>query len=250
MSVAAPTARLAVAALGALALASRPALAQFEGKVTMTMTSARGAMPVEMFFKDGVSRMEMASQAGAIAMIMDPVKKEMITIIPEGNMFMKRSTEMPANPNMPAAAERKKVEFKKAGKSETIAGVTCEHYTVTEESGDSDVCLASGMGTFMGMGGGMGRMGGGMGRMGGGGGGGGGGGARGPGGGGGQMAWSRDLEKGMFPLKVVNHEGMTVLLVTAIEKKKLDAAMFAVPEGYQDMSGMMGGGGGARPPQF
>ena len=65
------------------------------------------------------------------------------------------------------------------------------------------------------------------------------------------MAWSRDLEKGMFPLKVVNKDGLTVMLVTAVEKKKLDATMFGVPDGFQDMSAMMGGPpGGGRPPQL
>ena len=232
MCAAARTARFT---LGAVALAAVPALAggqMFEGKVTMTMTSPRGATPIEMYLKDGVSRMEMQTpQGGAIATIIDPVKKEMIMIIPERNMYMKRSTEPTANPNAPAPAERTKADIKKTGKTETIAGMSCEHYTVTEETGETDVCLASGMGTFMGMGGGMGR---GMG---------------GGGGGGAQMAWSRDLEKGMFPLKATNKEGQVVLLVTAIEKKKLDATMFGIPDGFQDVSGMMGGGGG-RPPRF
>lgn len=246
MIVVASTVRVALVAAGAIALASAPVRAQamFEGKVTMTFTSPRGAQPVEMYLKDGKSRMEMVTQRGSIATINDPVKKEMIMIMPDQNMFMRRSTDMPAMANMPGAPERTKAGIKKTGKTETIAGVACEHYTITEENGDTDACLAAGMGGFMGMGGGMGG-----GRMGGGGGGGGGAG-RGPGGGGGgQMAWSRDLEKGMFPLKVMK-DGAVTLEVTAIEKKKLDPALFAAPEGFTEMPGMGGPPGGGRPPQL
>ena len=248
MVAVASTVGVAFVAMGAIALASAPLQAQamFEGKVTMTFTSPRGAQPVEMYLKDGKSRMEVTTQMGSIAMINDPVKKEMITVIPERNMFMRRSMDMAAMPNMPAPAERKKPEMKKTGKMETIAGISCEHYTITEETGDTDACLASGMGAFMGMGGGMGGgIGGGRGP---GGGGGGGGAGRGAGGGGG-MAWSRDLEKGMFPLKVTK-DGTVTLEVTAIEKKKLDVALFAVPDGFTEMPGMGGPPGGGRPPQL
>ena len=51
----------------------------------------------------------------------------------------------------------------------------------------------------------------------------------------------------MFPLKVVKN-GETLLEVTKIEKKKLDPTLFQPPEGFQDMSAMMGGGRGGRPP--
>jgi hypothetical protein len=37
--------------------------------------------------------------------------------------------------------------------------------------------------------------------------------------------------------------------VTKLEKKPVDSAIFVVPEGFQDMSSMMKGMPGARPPQ-
>ena len=61
------------------------------------------------------------------------------------------------------------------------------------------------------------------------------------------MGWARDLDKGMFPLKVTKN-GETLLEVTKVEKKKLDATLFLAPEGFQDASGMMGGARGGRPP--
>ena len=256
------TTTLAAAAF-ALAVAARPASGQalFEGQISVTLKSARGAQAMEMYLKDGVSRTEISGQNGnSMVMINDPVKKEMLMVMPERQMYMRRSTDMasmPMNPNMPpaAAATASKTNIAKTGKTETIAGIKCEVYTVTEESGDIlETCLASGMGTFM-MGGGMGGgIGGGMGGMGMGGGRGMGGGGQGsaPGAGGGrggpprqEMGWSRDLEKGMFPLRVTKN-GENMLEVTKVEKKKLDAALFKAPEGFQEMN--MGGGRGGRPP--
>ena len=233
---------LLVAATFACALAARPASAQslFEGQITMTLKSARGSVPTELYLKDGVSRMDVSGPGGnSVTMVNDPSKKEMLMIMPERNMYVRRSTDMASMPQMEGAAAPAKPTITKTGNKEKIAGVECEHYTIAHASGESeDACLASGMGTFAPGGGGFGR---GMG---------GGGGGRGPGAGGGgpqPMGWARDLEKGMFPLKVVKN-GETLLEVTKIEKKKLDPTLFQPPEGFQDMSAMMGGGRGGRPP--
>ena len=254
--------RLAAAALVVAAVA-RPASAQalFEGQITMTLKSARGSVPTELYIKDGVTRMDASGPGGnSMVIVNDPAKKEMMMIMPERQMYFKRSTDMASMPQMdgaPPAAPKPTIT--KTGKMETIAGMSCEHHTITHENGDAeDACIASGIGTFAPAAGGMGRgMGGG--RMGGAGGGGGGGVGGGGGGGGGagggaggpprqDMGWARDLGKGMFPLKV-SKNGETVLEVTKIEKKKLDPTLFQAPEGFQDMSAMMGGGGRpGRPP--
>ena len=241
------SARLAGAALALAAVAS-PASAQslFEGQITMTLTSPRGAVPTELYMKDGMTRMDVAGPGGgSMTMVNDPSKKEMLIIMPERQMYMRRSTDMAGMAMPQGAPPMAKPTIAKTGKMETIAGISCEHYTITHDGGESeDACLASGMGTFSPGGGMMGR------GMGGGGGGGGGGqgGGRGPGGGARQeLGWARDLDKGMFPLKVVKN-GATVLEVTKVEKKKLDPTLFQAPEGFQDASGMMGGGRPGRPP--
>ncbi len=253
------TTALTAAAL-ALAVAARPAGAQslFEGQITMTLKSARGSIPTELYMRNGVTRMDVAGPGGgSMTMVNDPSKKEMLMIMAERQMYIRRSTDMaamPQNPNMPAPGPKPTVT--KTGKMETIAGISCEHYTITHEGGESeDACIAGGMGTFAPAGGG--GMMGGMGGRGMGGGGGQGGGPGGPGGGPGagerrapprqELGWARDLDKGMFPLKVVKN-GETVLEVTKVEKKKVDPTLFDAPEGFQDMSAMMGGGRGGRPP--
>jgi hypothetical protein len=59
------------------------------------------------------------------------------------------------------------------------------------------------------------------------------------------MGWTRDLDKGMFPLRV-SKNGENILEVTKVERKKLDPTLFQVPEGFQEMN--IGGGRGGRPP--
>jgi hypothetical protein len=235
--------RSTLVALAAVVATAGAARAQdFEGKIVMNVKSPQGMQAMTVYTKGALTRTEVTTQMGSMAMINDADKKEAITVIDARQMYMKRSTDMPAmaNPNAPA---RKPADIKRTGKMETIAGYKCEHVTVTEENGDvTDACMAKGLGNFAPMGGG------GMGR-GGRGGGGGGGGAGGPGGpppGGNPTGWTRDMEKGFFPLKATKN-GETVIEVTSIEKKSLDAALFAPPAGYTEMTGGMGGG---RPPQL
>ena len=236
-------ARSSLVALAAIVAMAGAAQAQdFEGKIVVNVKAPQGMQAMTVYTKGALSRTEVTTQMGTMAMINDADKKEMTTIIDARQMYMKRSTEMPAmaNPNAPV---RKPADIKRTGKMETIAGFKCEHVTVTEENGDViDACVAKGLGNFAPMGGGMGR----GGR---GGGGGGGGGAGAPGGGppgGNPTGWTRDMEKGLFPLKATKN-GETLIEVTSIEKKTLDAALFAPPAGYTEMQGGMGGG---RPPQL
>lgn len=227
---------VAVAAILAVAGAARAQ--DFEGKIVMNVKSPQGMQAMTIYTKGALSRTEVTTQRGSVATINDADKKEMIMIMDAQQMYMKRSTDMPAmgNPNAPA---RKPADIKRTGKMETIAGYQCEHITVTEENGDViDACVAKGMGNFAPMG--SGGFGGRGGR--------GGGGAGGPGGGppgGNPTGWTRDMERGLFPLKAVKG-GETIMEVTSIEKKALDASLFAPPAGYTEMPGM----GGGRPPQL
>ena len=228
---------VALAAVVATAGVARAQSDQFEGKIVLSVKSAQGMMPITVYTKGALSRTEMTTQMGTMATINDADKKEAIMIFDARQMYMKRSTDMPAMAN-PNAPEHKKADIRRTGKMETIAGRQCEHVTVTEDNGDViDACMAKGLGNFAPMGGpGMGG-----GRR--------GGSAGGPGGGGppggNPNGWARDMEKGMFPLKATRN-GETLIEVLSIDKKSLDATLFAPPAGYTEMGGGMGAG---RPPQ-
>jgi hypothetical protein len=127
------------------------------------------------------------------------------------------------------------VTFKESGKKGTFAGVACEYYLIQYKSGmEADACIAKGIGTFLGVGAPGGR------------------GSSNPG----VQKAMRELAKrfkgGAFVLRMDMREAGQHRLsteVTKLEKKSIDAAIFVVPEGFQDMSAMMKGMPGARPPQ-
>ena len=95
---------------------------------------------------------------------------------------------------------------------ETIAGYKCEHVTVTDDDGASvDVCVSSELGGF--------RMPA----------------ASNPTAPQKEAGWIAQIGSTSFPLKV-QKGGKTIMAVTAIEKKTLDATLFTAPEGYQSFS--------------
>jgi hypothetical protein len=109
-----------------------------------------------------------------------------------------------------------------AGKTETIAGVTCQHWLIGDKM---DMCLAQGLGYF--------------------------------GGGSGGILdkvknpalrekfkaqldanpeFAKFAEAGAFPLKIANIENgqaKTIMEVTSVERKSLDDSLFTVPAGYK-----------------
>jgi hypothetical protein len=112
---------------------------------------------------------------------------------------------------MPGAAQAAKTpDIKPTGKKETVAGIECEHVIVTAKEGQYDVCGAKGLGSFASLPSPMNR------------------------GNSGPPGLDR-LGKDFFPLKMQKVGGDVVMQVTKIEKKSLDASMFAIPEGYQKM---------------
>jgi hypothetical protein len=104
-----------------------------------------------------------------------------------------------------------KTKFKWTGKKETIAGYECEHATVEEKTGTTDMCLAKGLGKFLmpnsPMGGNRSS----------------------------QPDWQAALGDS-FPLRVQQPDGSIAFEVTKIEKKTLEAELFVVPDSYQKMA--------------
>lgn len=212
----------AIAAL-LVAIAAIPAIASaqgtFEGSITFRVSGGRGGEESMVYSVKGDNvRMDMSAGMGmSMYTLYDGDKKSVSMVIPMRQMYMEYSMD---NAKMPTGTADKKTEITWTGKKETVAGYECEHATITNDDGSqTDVCLAKDLGTFVQMGGG---------------------GMRGRGRGGPMgSGWEGHIGS-TFPLKV-ERNGQLVMEATKIEKKTLDASMFAIPEGYHKMSMPTGG---------
>jgi hypothetical protein len=197
------------------------AQAPFEGAISMTLTADDGkSTDVAYMMKDGKIRMEMAGGRGGQTMVMifDMAEKKMLMIMTAQKMYMEQDIGGGA---VAAASEKAKPakpgKFVATGKTETVAGYKCAHYAATEDDGSTrDVCVGKGLGAFRMPSSGAGR----------------GGPPKDP-------SWKEALGEGGFPLKVQKGDKV-VFEVKSIDKKPLDAALFAAPEGFRkmDMGGM------------
>lgn len=204
----------------ALAIACVPAVlsaqAKFEGTITAKMSAAAaGSADVTYFVKGDQFRMDMAGRGGSMYVLRDQAKNTTYMVMPAQRMYM----EMPI-PSTPDAAEAKPTDVKMTGRKETIAGVECEHAIITSDKVEYDACIAHGLGMFPVVNNPMGR------------------GRDTP------AAWQK-LGRDAFPLKVQRAGDQVNFEVTKIERKPLDASLFAVPDGFQSMGGM----GRGRPPR-
>lgn len=179
----------------------------FEGTVSMNMTGSNGVVnQISYMIKGGKMRFDPGN--AQMSVIIDPVAKRMLVIMNAQRMYMERDFG-----DAVAAVQQKSAvkgpSFVRTGKMETVAGYRCEHVTVTDDDGASvDSCVSSELGGF--------RMPA----------------ASNPMSPQREAGWISQLGSTTFPLKV-QKGGKTIMEVTAIEKKSLDAALFAPPEGYQ-----------------
>ncbi|HEX4512654.1 MAG TPA: DUF4412 domain-containing protein [Polyangiaceae bacterium] len=205
----------------------------FEGEITMSNTEgSKPAKTITYEVKGAKMRFEAPESAGPMSggyVIFDTTSKKMIAVQDAKKTAMVMDMgAMGAGlpPGTPPTGPKPTVE--KSGKSDTVAGYSCDPWKITEPSGEhTDVCVAQGISFPV-----MGRHGGG---------------------------WMSQLDNG-FPLRAVSYDATgkekSRMEVTKIDKKSLDDAMFQVPAGYttQDMSEMMKnlgalkGMGGFRPP--
>jgi hypothetical protein len=227
------------AALVVFACAAPLALAQpagFEGIVAYKMSGKGGGAEMTQMYKGMKSRTEVSGASGqSSAMIMDMSTGVMTVLMPQQKMYMvmdmrkagqglaglpfgRGKKDTGAHGGAPPAMPK----ITATGRKETIAGHECEYY-VMGDKGDMEVCSAKGLGMFM-----MGQspMGGGMGSM----------AAL------AALATNSDAFKlfsdGFFPLKMVKNEGgkkEVVMEATRLEKKSLDASLFAPPPDYKEM---------------
>lgn len=198
----------------------------FEGVVTWQVSGDNGTMT--QMYKGSLVRMEMNQAGREGVMLMDHTGGTITMLMPQQKMYMKM--DLKGMPGMSGDEDRAQPKLTATGKSETIAGHTCEVYRYAEAAGKPEtmeMCVAKGMGFFM------------MGHS--------------PMGGGGPLGnlakvgsnpeYAKLYKDGFFPLRMSSLEGGTakpMLLAKAIEAKSLDAGLFAVPAGFMEMK--MGGG--------
>jgi hypothetical protein len=179
----------------------------FEGTVSINMTGNDGVVN-QISYKIKGGKMRFDPGNAQVSVIIDPVAKRMMMIMNAQKMY----TELDFGGAAVAVQQQvvgKNPAIVRTGRMETVAGYRCEHVTVTDDDGTSvDSCISSELGGF--------RMPA----------------ASNPMAPRKEAGWITQLGSTSFPLKV-QKGGKTIMEVTAIEKKSLDAALFAAPEGYQ-----------------
>jgi len=194
-------------------VAASPAIAAaqgFEGTVTLNMMRDDGSSSSISYMLKG-GKMRFDAPGGQITAIIDPVAQRLMVIMNAQKMYMEREFTS----TMAAVQEQAGVKnpaVVRTGKMETIAGYKCEHVTITDDDGSAvDACLSSELGGF--------RLPA----------------ASNPMSPQKEAGWMSQLGATNFPLKVMKGT-KTVMVVSAIEKKPLDAALFTAPEGYQSFA--------------
>ena len=212
-----------VAAAAFVAVAPAAAQSAFEGVVTYRLTTEGRTVDVTYMTKGDRARSEMTMDGMAIAMLMDASATTMTTLMPSEKMYMTMDL---SRMRQRAQADTSEQQFTATGRTETIAGHECEHY-LTGTGQNTDMCVATGLGYYLG-GGGAGR--------------------RGPGSGNSYglprpgdaraAAFRAKFPNGFFPLRLTVTEGGNVttdMVVTAVERRTLADDLFTVPAGFTEM---------------
>jgi Domain of unknown function (DUF4412) len=199
---------------------------KFEGVVNYQVTTKSGRpMVFDYYAKGSKARIEPHDSSGMVgAVIIDQDAKTQTIIMPTRRMYIVGPIDQNITPRMDSSMRNTKLV--KAG-SETIAGVPCDDYTVTNTSTQTSgtACIAHGMGDFA-----MASMGG-FARM-------------------AQQVQglSSAAAGGMFPLKWTG-DGDS-MIATNVTRKTVDASLFVPPAGYTQMqmpAGMQVPGGMQKP---
>jgi len=201
---------LSALALGFIASPNTTLGAQtpFQGTVQMNITTGSGTTQLNLMLKDGKTRFDPSPQ---MSVIIDPVAQRMMVIMNAQRMYMERDFT-----SATAAVQQqfggKAPTIARTGKFDTIAGYKCEHVTITDDDGGAvDACVSQQLGGFRIPT------------------------ASNPMAPQKEAGWITQLGATNFPLKVTKG-GKTVVEVTAIEKKAMDAGMFEAPEGFQSFA--------------
>lgn len=194
--------------------------AAFEGKVALAMTAGKNTSNITYALRGTALRMEIEAERRTMVMIMDLAKKETLMLMPEEKMYM----VMPIQEAVEAAVKEsdlKQHNIEKTGRTDTILGYKVEEYVSKDRNSTTEIWIAEGLGTFMGVtgGGGGNPMMGGRGRNAG-------------------QAWENAFKgKPGFPLRVITRDAKSKetykMEATKIEPGSLPASLFQPPSDYQ-----------------
>jgi hypothetical protein len=213
---------------------SAPGGREFEGEITSKTFIGDQTMETRYAIKGARNRVEMhfppgSAQAGLMqssVTLMDLSSRTTTMLFPKTKTYMSMNWGEMAEEMTKGAAKDSTIDFPKVtstGKTETIAGIPCEHWLIGDKT---DVCMAKGLGYFGG------------------------------GGSGGILdklknlalrdkikgqldanpEFAKFVEGGAFPLKMANIENgqpKTIMEVTGVERKSLDDSIFTVPADYK-----------------
>lgn len=213
--------------VAALAVASSPARAAFEGKVEMKFTDVKNKsdMLMKYFVKGTKLRMDTETppdkkgRSMLMSSIVDWTTRESLMLMHEQKMCMAMKLPDPQAVN-DSMKKKGDTDFKPTGRKEKIAGVEAEEYTAISGGKWTEIWVTKEMGKFFmnqqGKGGGL------FGK-----------------GKDGSDAWQKFMEKGeFFALRMIQRakEGAPEdfrMEATKVEKGSQPDDLFAVPAGYQ-----------------
>lgn len=213
----------AVLVAGTAATGPAPVHAQaFEGRITYEMSVGGTTMQVAQAVKGTKLRQELEGPMGSMVTLFDTETMDMTMMMPAQKMYMQMNAgqmmqQMQAMQGQQAPEQPDPEDLKATGRTETIAGEECEHYTYSSDDGEMDMCIASGLGFVPLASGGMPGM-------------------------ASPDAWRARFSNGFLPLSMTyTSQGQTTTMkATEVERGSVPAAEFEVPEGYTRIPGMGG----------
>lgn len=216
---------------GALLAPAALAADAFEGKISLVLTAGKGrGQTLDLAIKNKLQRIDMTAGNGQrVSSIVNLSQHEITVILPEQRLYM----TIPIQEAEAAAQQRAAHgQLEKTGQTDKILGYVCELFTLKENGKTTELWLADGLGSFMGLGGGNPF-----------------GGRPTP-----KTAWEQALAgKTGFPLRVIERAAggkeNSRMEVTKIDPSPLPDSLFAPPADYQrfempaGLPGMPQGGG-------
>ncbi len=202
----------------------------FVGKIDMTMSGGGKDKSQVLVYSMKEDAMRIDLQGQPVSTIFNLPKHEMLILMHQNKMYMTKVIEPSDIPRKEAKADDKPAnlpDIEDTGKTEVICGYTCHQFLVKDGKTVTEMWLAQGLGTFMGMGGQVGG-GGGMGNM----------FSKKPANSAAVAKWEQALKgKEGFPLRVITHDANGKdnfkMEATKVEKGGVTDADFAAPGDYQ-----------------